>query len=193
MRFYGSGGEVRKVKIKDTATGKTSKADYFADNGVFASGKDLLVFEDINFDGTRDLLILCADDADGDVHYAAYIYENGKYIATPNGAGEKVACLTNYTVNWEKQAVISEKTEILTEIATNMNAELDFERRSARVEYRWIDGKLTAVREQRISYYFIDEICAYSIYEYNVEAGELVIKSENWFEPEMLDGYHFAE
>ena len=191
VKFYGSGKEVRIVRINNADTGETSKLNYLAKSDVFTSEKDFLVYEDINFDGVSDLLILCADDADGDLHYAAYLFDAGKYTNAANSTGEKVTCLTNYFVNWEKQMVICEETAILTEKATNMDAEIDFEKRTTRTDYKWIDGKFTANREQRISYFYLQENCAYSVYKYDSAEGGLVYSDEKWFKPEMIENYPF--
>ena len=180
--FKGSFGNVRKLIIKQNDQKiaalpfKSSSDVFFTEFGYEAE------FEDINGDGTDDLLLPRIIDEDGDKHMIAYIAQNDSFVY--NDHLTDLPGLTSdgefiYTEQTVKEIIPTEQE----------NTPEYYERRHSIAKHCFINGNFVTLEERAITYYSENDYYSYSVYKYSEEHGEMMYDKEKWFDPNDLDKY----
>ena len=172
--FYGDRNEVRKVTIKKDGK-KLCTLSLSADPAVLEMQEAVVTCE-INGDGIPDLLLLTAADADGDIHRALFVSEDGGY-ARAEGVDA-----VNFSIS--DGNIISEQ-QLITYLAEDEGHGEPPSRRETVVSvYSLIDGKVVETHRRSVAYFTETDIYLSGVYEYREEFGECVATSEDWLSPE---------
>ena len=183
--FKGSRGSVRKVIIKNDSR-RIGAFPFNSSAELFKSESDYSAsFADINFDGTKDLLLTSAIDTDGDLHVSAFLLSPLGKITYSDSLGD----LSNLKLDPEQKLLFTEYTsKEVTEEATANNPEL-YEIKHVIQKHAFIEGELITLEERAINYYAENDYYCYSVYEYDKSYGGLKYVDEKWFDPDKLDNY----
>ncbi len=183
--FKGSQKTVREVVIKKNSK-KLCTLPFNAASSVFSDDYTAR-WEDINFDGVDDVLLVSAIDADdNDIHYTAFIYDSS---ANTFIAKDALADLPNIKIDTDAKCLYTSYTykELLEDPAPNTPE--SYERKQAIVRYEYKDGEPIAMEERAITFYSDTYYYCYSIYKYSEKYGELTYFDEKWFHPDKLADY----
>ena len=182
--FKGSFGTVRKLKIsKDSKKLCTlpfnAKSDIFSDSYA-------IKWDDINFDDIQDVMLTCALDEDGDVHYTAFIYDKSQDTFVYK---EALKDLPNPVIDSEKKAIFTQHKEKTFVEDPKPNTPDNYEEKNVITKYEYLNGEPTATEERAITFYSETYYYCYSIYKYNEKYGRLTYSDEKWFHPDKLVEY----
>jgi len=174
--FYGGGGEVRRVKVKQNGQ-KLCDLTLEADAEAFKSVESAVVICEMNNDGRPDLLILTALDDDGDVHRALFLSASDGYQRA-----EGVDAV-NHSV---ADGVIISEEKLVTYLSEDEgHGEPPSRRETVRREYAVIDeNKVVEVNRRNVAYFTETDIYLVGYYQYSETYGECVPISEKWLYPE---------
>ncbi len=182
VSFKGSFKTVRRATVKkDGSSLGTLKLN--ADANVYSDSSAAVLFLDVNADETADILLPTAVDEDGDVHYSAFLAENGKF------AKECVTdSLIDPTVGEDGLIYTDEEKRIQISPETSKSPE-SYEIYHTIARHGFIDGAFVTLETRSIIYYSENDYCCYSVYAYDEEFGELTYIDEKWFEPSEAESY----
>ena len=182
--FKGSFGKVRAVKIEKNSK-KLCTLPFNASPDIFDDSYSAK-WRDINFDGEEDLAFINSKDDDGDIHYIAYIYDpsENEFVYT-----EALSDLPNFTVDHENKSIYtSYKSKTYIEDPTPNSPE-KYEQKTAIGKFELVNGNIINTAERAITFYSENDICCFSIYEYNEKYGKLTYVDEKWFSLDNVDKY----
>ena len=173
--FYGGGGEVRRVKVKQDGK-KLCTLSLSADADAFDSVDDAVLVCEINGDVISDLLILTAADSDGDIHRALFLSKDGGYELV-----EKVDAVNHSFVD----GIMISEEKLITYLAEDEGyGEPPSRRETVLREYAPVDGSVVEIRRRCVAYFTETDIYLVGAYEYREDIGECVAVSEKWLIPE---------
>ena len=146
--FKGAFKNVRKVKISKNSK-KICSLPFNAKSDVFSDGYKIK-WEDVNFDGATDLLLISAIDDDKDIHYTAYISDNANNTFIYK---EALADLPNVTVDTEKKMLFTSHTSKTFIEDPEPNTPDNYEEKKAITKYEYKNGEPLATEERAITFY----------------------------------------
>ncbi len=184
LSFKGSFGNVRKVKISKNSK-KLCSLPFNASADIFSDSYEIR-WDDVNFDGEQDLLLVCAIDEDGDVHYTALLSDSSENTFIYN---ESLSDLPNLTLDPESKTLFTSYTEKTFTEEQKPNTPDKYAEKKAIRKYEYLNGEPTATEERAITFYSETDYYCYSIYEYDEKHKELTYRDEKWFSRDKLSSY----
>ncbi len=180
LRFYGSGGKIRKVKIEKDGQ-KIGKYNFSADVARFPdTGETSLLFLDADEDTQDDLFVCFCVDDDGDRHYRLFLTGSGN-TCTPTEED-----FVNPRKDKENGRIISIESYREDTADPEKNASVPFKLVSERREYAVIDdsGQIIECLYISLTYYSETDIYCYSTAKFDSETNALGIPTDRWLSPD---------
>lgn len=180
--FKGTFKTVRAVKISKDSK-KLCSLPFNATSDIFSDDYSIK-WDDVNFDGVSDPILICATDDDGDVHYTAFINDqsNNTFIYY-----EALADLPNLKLDSEIKALFTSYTLKNFVEDPKPNTPDNYELKTAIARYEYLNGVPVAMEERATTFYSETYYYCYSVYKYNEKYGKLTYSDEQWFSPDKLD------
>ncbi len=171
--FYGSFGNVRKLKVSDDG-GKLCSLEISADANVYGSGENAVELCDVNSDGKHDLLVLRSIDEDGDVHRSLFLYSSSDY--------RYMSDVDAVNFREDGGSLICEERTFKYLAQTVEEYTVPYERSWVSTEYKYSDGSVIPNRTYKLSYYSETQIYCFSEWQYDADLCEQVSVSEDWMD-----------
>ena len=183
--FKGSHDTVRKMIIKKDSK-KLCSLPFDSTSEIFENEFGFsAIFSDLNQDSKDDIILPCALDSDGDIHYSAFLADSSDSFISVEGMNS----LSNISIDEENGYVLTNEItkEILAE-GTDTSPEFYVLRHSI-ARHGFENGKFITLEERAVTYYSENDYYCYSIYEHDEAFGGLKYVDEIWFEPSELGKY----
>lgn len=180
--FKGSSDTVRKVKIEKNSK-KLCTLPFNASPDIFTDDYSVM-WEDVNFDGTDDLLLVFSIDEDNDKHYTAFLAQSDEFVVS-----DALTDLTNIVVDKEAKCLITSYYSKTYLEEPRPNVPEKYEERNAISKYELVNGVLINTEERAVTFYSENDIYCYSIYKYSEKYGKLTYFDEKWFYEKDLEKY----
>ena len=184
FNYKGSFGTVRRVVIK-SGDEKIASVNLRSDADIFSTIENFsAVFEDLNADGKRDILLPTAHEDDGDVIYSLILSEGDSFVAY---SGERTFSNVSFFKHGDHICAEESSKEIIAEKTASSPEFFIRTRKISKLIF--VGGEVISLEERASIYYSETDYCCYSIYEYDEAEKALVYVDEIWFDPADIDKY----
>ena len=180
VKYYGTFDGVKLVKIYDGVIRRGTFELTVDKELTDKSNENPPYLKDINLDGHEDFLIPHSKDKNGDLRYAAFIWNNEIKMFE---ASELLGDIANMSMD-EVDVLHSSMTIYNVVFPGGHNVPEEYEEHHITAQYKLVNGKFQPLREYDLIYYSESDIYCYSKKDYNPENGELVEFEEDWMTPE---------